>query len=909
MDKFGGVTQFADALGRMPTIDRNENSDPTQVVAPNGAITEATYDTLGNLLTRREAVGTALERLTSFGYEPNFNRLDQITDAAGKVTTLSHDPKGNVLTITDALIGMQNFTYDSRGLVLTQSDENGSVTTFTYDANGNRATVTDDEGDVTQLARDAAGNVTVMTQGLGSPEQRASSLTHDARNRPLSFTDGAGAVTRFTYDAAGNITEIENATGEVQLRAYDERDRVTQIDDPIKGLTQLTYDANDNTLTQVDGLGNLTTFDYDPANRLTTTVDAQLGESIRAYDVENNLVSLQDQRNQTTTFTYDLLNRRITRSAPLVPTATIVYDSRDNLVSMTDPKGQVISNIYDDLSRLTLVSTPDNVIDFTYDAAGNTLGVVDGDSDLAFTFDGVNRVVTADTLVGGAQPLVTLTSTYDAVSNRIQLLDSEGGTTTLAYDDAGRLTQVITPATDIIDLGYDAAGRPTSIDFPNTVGMTAQYDIDGRLASLVHGIGAADLARFTYGYDAVTNVTSIAELTQTLSFDYDALQQVVSGGTVAIPESYAYDAVGNRTVTHLSASHLHDAANRLLDDDSFTYTYDDNGNLETKTNIISSDVTTYTYDAQNQLVRIDFPNLTFVAYRYDGLGRRIEKDVNGTITRYVYDSDDILFEFDGANTLVARYSHGQGIDQPLAQERGGQSFFYHADDLGSIRLVTDAGGVVVNEYDYDSYGNFETIIEGVTNPFTYTGREFDAESGLYYYRARYYDPQTGRFVSQDPIGFPAGDANLYRYVFNNPVNFTDPEGESALTITAPFAAGAAAADGPLPIGDAVALTILAGAAIYDLAVIIDEAIDDETPGEDEEEEPSVPVPDSACGPDDDDDANECLENYFNVDIPICNAISRRRGRDAAQRCFASAAERLAACNRGRPLPPLDTLNI
>ena len=136
----------------------------------------------------------------------------------------------------------------------------------------------------------------------------------------------------------------------------------------------------------------------------------------------------------------------------------------------------------------------------------------------------------------------------------------------------------------------------------------------------------------------------------------------------------------------------------------------------------------------------------------------------------------------------ARTSHGQGIDQPLAVERGGQSFFYQADHRGSVRKITDSSGLVVNSYDYDAYGNIEASVEDIANPFTYTGREFDAESGLYYYRARYYDPATGRFLAEDPIGFGAGDLNLYRYVFNDPVNFTDPDGRIAAVIAVPVAA-------------------------------------------------------------------------------------------------------------------------
>ena len=312
---------------------------------------------------------------------------------------------------------------------------------------------------------------------------------------------------------------------------------------------------------------------------------------------------------------------------------------------------------------------------------------------------------------------------------------------------------------------------------------------NGRLAQLTHTAGATPLADFGYGYNGVGNVTQIAELTQTRNFAYDDLQRLTAGGTAAAPESYAYDPEGNRTASHLSASHTTDTANRLSEDDSFCYAYDLNGNLANKTakvaGICTGAVTSYTYDAQDQLIRIDFPDLTFAAYRYDGSGRRTEKDVNGSVTRYVYDFSAILLEYDGAASLLARYSHGQRVDQPLAVARdldssgafeAGEQFYYQADHQGSLRKVTDAAGQLVNSYDYDAYGNIEASVEGIVNPFTYTGREFDAESGLYFYRARYYDPATGRFLSEDPIGFGGGDVNLYRYVFNNPANFTDPSG-------------------------------------------------------------------------------------------------------------------------------------
>ena len=146
--------------------------------------------------------------------------------------------------------------------------------------------------------------------------------------------------------------------------------------------------------------------------------------------------------------------------------------------------------------------------------------------------------------------------------------------------------------------------------------------------------------------------------------------------------------------------------NRLFEDDQFTYTYDNNGNLETKTNKTTpTEVTTYHWDAQDQLIQIDRPDSTTVTYKYDGLGRRIEKNVDSTITRYVYDGEDILLEYDGTNTFVARYSHGDQVDQPLVLQKAGLGFFYyHSNHQGSITHLTDSSGTIANSYMYDSYG-------------------------------------------------------------------------------------------------------------------------------------------------------------------------------------------------------------
>ncbi|MEK6776886.1 MAG: RHS repeat-associated core domain-containing protein [bacterium] len=241
-------------------------------------------------------------------------------------------------------------------------------------------------------------------------------------------------------------------------------------------------------------------------------------------------------------------------------------------------------------------------------------------------------------------------------------------------------------------------------------------------------------------------------------------------------EAFSYDPVGNRLTDSSFNNWAYNANNQLTSYDGVSYTYDNNGNTISKTD--ASGITYYTYDPENRLTRIDFPGGTYAEYKYDPFGRRIEKNVNGTITKYLYDGEDILSEYNSSGTRLARYTHGPGIDEPLIMARSGQNYYYHADGLGSITELTDSSGTIVNSYVYNSFGKVVKETEGVQNPYTYSSRERDKESGLYFYRARFYNPEIGRFLSVDPIGFLGGDVNLYSYVRNNPVNHIDPKGEA-----------------------------------------------------------------------------------------------------------------------------------
>jgi len=207
-----------------------------------------------------------------------------------------------------------------------------------------------------------------------------------------------------------------------------------------------------------------------------------------------------------------------------------------------------------------------------------------------------------------------------------------------------------------------------------------------------------------------------------------------------------------------------------------TAPFDSNGN--TLTNVVGSNTTSYAWDFENRLSSVTLPGTGgTVSFKYDPLGRRIYKSLSSGTSVYAYDGYNLVEETNATGGVVARYEQPQNIDEPLAMLRSSTTSYFHADGLGSVTSLSNAAGSIANTYTYDSFGKLTASSGSLVNPFQYTARESDSETGLYYYRARHYDPSTGRFLSEDPIGFRGG-YDFYRYVYNNPVGSTDPTGQS-----------------------------------------------------------------------------------------------------------------------------------
>ncbi|HKZ81154.1 MAG TPA: RHS repeat-associated core domain-containing protein, partial [Pyrinomonadaceae bacterium] len=305
-------------------------------------------------------------------------------------------------------------------------------------------------------------------------------------------------------------------------------------------------------------------------------------------------------------------------------------------------------------------------------------------------------------------------------------------------------------------------------------GVTANFTYDGldRLFELAHTKSPATLAIHQYAYNNANNISSWLGSSGNRSFNYDNADRLTSVLKMGGNESYGYDAVGNRTTSHLSSSYSYQPFNRLTGTTTATYAYDSNGNMLTKTD--GGGTRTFGWDSENRLKQVVLPGGLTVSYKYDALGRRIQRTTSaGADERFVYDGQDVLLDLNSSLAIVTSYINGLGIDDHLRQTNTttGVSYFL-TDHLGTNTTLTDASGNVVETLSYDSFGNNSGSSR---TRYTYTGRERDPDTGIFYYRARFYDPQLGRFISEDPIGL-AGGLNLFAYVENNPMLFADPNG-------------------------------------------------------------------------------------------------------------------------------------
>ncbi|MBA4373205.1 MAG: hypothetical protein C0402_10140 [Thermodesulfovibrio sp.] len=649
---------------------------------------------------------------TSYEREPVTNRLLSVTDALGRITA---------------------YTYDAKGRLLTKTDSIGNTTAYEYEDVFNKITkITDAMGNITRMTYDINGNLFSQI----SPDNKTTTFTYHSLGKPLTVTDAAGNITTMEYDLMGNLTRMTDPLGNSSVMTCDSLGRLITSTDAKGNSTANTYDAMGSLLTTTDQLGHVTSYNYDLSGKLSQVTDAK-GQIIRyEYDNRNRLVKMTDQLGNIETY---------------------VYDTSDNLVSMIDRKGQVTAYTHDLMNRVTRIDYADgSYTTYLYDATGKILLITDSVSGtIAYTYTGTGCgggcTMVPDKVASETTPIGSVSYTYDAIGRRTGMTVAGQPAVSYGYDTGGRLNgmdTVINGASAHFGIVYDSLGRRSATTYPNGATTNYSYDNGSHLLNLQHKDPASQvLESLSYTYDQTGDRTSMDR----------------QGVSLPKPGEVA--------------STAHDAANRMLTFNSQNIVYDLNGNMTSSANTCGT--TTYSWDVRNRLTGIsgyrpDCTSLT-ASFRYDALGRRIEKAINGRTIPYLYDGEDILQAIENGVPTVS-YIRTLNIDEPLARVELAINVvrYYHADALGSIIGLSNESGQMVTSYAYDAFGQVAPSGEMSDNPFQYTGRENDG-TGLYFYRARYYSPELQRFISEDPIGL-IGGTNLYVYVENNPTNRNDPLG-------------------------------------------------------------------------------------------------------------------------------------
>lgn len=760
-----------DGLGRKKTETVRRRKSPTDPT-PVALTTTYSYDALDRVTMVEDAVG---------------NRLETVFDANGQVECVRGHyrlPNGTYDTRTLS----QRF-YDAADRLIEERDVYGNPARYAYDASGNLTSVTDRNGHVTRYEYDPMNRRTAVVDGNGS----RSEIAYDHAGRAITVTNANGESVTSEHDALGRVTRVTDAKGYVMEYAFDPNGNVTCV-----------VDANAQAgLQPRNSRGCSESREYDELNRVVRIADARDGVTALTYDLLGNRTSVTDAGLKQTQFHYDGLGRLVWVQDPGGLITRYDRDEAGNAYRITNRMKQVTLVTFDPLNRAQRFEyVADGVVETTdFDPYGNVSAVANPNVRYAFAYDLKGRLGSRADSRGR-----TTSYGYDPEGNVTSRSDQMGGglarreTATFQYDSANRL--VALRSAEYLDgrYQYDAAGRLVARTLSNGARTEYRWDEKGQLARLRIATGDGSvLSDTTYTRDRVGNIETATDANGKTTYTYDPLYRLTNvdyPGTTP-DEAVSYDAVGNRLSRTDAQSQFYEYypnTNRVWKvhtgswvGPARTFSYDDEGRLVAQSSApgvpsIGRYATTIAWDQKNRATSMTSSDGTVSTFKYDPLNYRIARS-GGSVgaKNYFLQGEHLDAEWAGT-VLQATYFRGASTDELLAGYSVGTGSgtlvpaIYHHDHLTSVTGVSTHDGHVKESVRYGAWGNVLSSTGASANRLRYTGREYDADTQLYYYRARYYDPGLGRFISEDPLGFDAGDSNFYVYVRNNPVNATDPSG-------------------------------------------------------------------------------------------------------------------------------------
>lgn len=821
------VTAQTDQAGRVTAFDYTTISGATTVTDPSGNVTVYYYSN-GLLSQKTTGYGTSDAASTSYGYDPKTFGLVSSTDPDGHTWSSAYDDAGNRTSTSDPLGHGWTATYNGLSEPLTVVDAMGVTTTYTYDGAGNLLTVSTpllNASGVATATRTVTYHRTGMAGDLTSvtdPNGNTTSYTYDAYGDrtsqvlPPTPENAAGDKTTWGYDTdtgwqtsmvtpRGNISGATAATYTTSF-SYDQDGRLVSTRDPLWSASKptlhrntSTYDADGNQTSFTDGNGQPTAYTFDADNELHVTTRADGTTLTTDYNPDGTVKDTKDGRGNPTVYTYTHRGQRASTTDALGHTTSVVYDPAGNVTRQQDPGGSCTAATptacttfsYDDADELTATTFSDGTthsVARAYDAAGRGISMTDASGHSTWTYDSLGRI-TATTNGAG----VTIPYTYDVAGNNTGIGYTTTNNVTQAFDAANRLASVKDSLGHTTTFNYNPDSRETGVHFGTTTPSSDSYTYDAAAnmtaASLTPSSGAT--VGLTDSYDGANQLAAESPVGSSVAqaYSYNQLEQLTGSTAGGSARTYGYDPSGNPTKTFTFATQISDAASQLCWSSTAavknpsctsapaaatTYTYDSRGNRTSQTTGKTTP-TTWTWNQSNQLAAVSggFSD----SYTYDGTGLRTKRVSGTTTTKYTWDtaSGSANLLSDGANLYL--YGPDGAPFEQIAVGTGAIQFLHH-DQSGSTRALTSKAGAVTAQFVYDPYGKTTTTSGSATTPLGYDGQYTDADTGLIYLRARYYDPRASVFISKDPLAAKTGAP--YGFAGNSPLNESDPTGLESL---------------------------------------------------------------------------------------------------------------------------------
>jgi RHS repeat-associated protein len=789
--------------------DRDSASQPC---AGRGLVTRVThlvdgtyisfaYDQLGNVI----AAENELRQRTNLAYD-DYSRLITVTPPA---------PAG-AMTLTYERYGTSDpYLHASRAFHL-QTDGAGVTVEKRYDENFRPNALIQQGGtaspSTTTLEYWPAG----LLKTVHDPRNSGwtTSYTYTARNQLETATDALNHQTFFHYDPAGNTDYVDRPDTKRETRSYDEMNRLRTAVEPVTDAsnktTTFTYLPSGRVHTVQDDNQQVTAFDYDESDLQTRMTYPDTTYQAWGYDDAKNLVSRRTVGGRFQWFYYDgrsrLTNMVWDEPAGVSDWTNFGYDAASQLTSATNQNG-TIARTYDEAGRL--LAEEQNVyglgaktVTYGSDAAGKraAVGLAATDYQFAYHYDAMGRldqILNVQNSPDGTTNSLWHQYSYDAASNVTQRYCPMNGVAQIyTRDELGRIdTLTIKNATEP-QYGapkpppIGAAGSSPVVPVPPLprplsllAGLT---NLTSTVGQTVPTIGTIITSEH-YLYDAMSRVTNVQRGGQDDGFGYDYADQVTTasytgwngGGTRNV--NYSQDNLGNRNQVNDNGnvqgySPMANYRNQYASAPAGPVS---NG---TEHEIAGYEGLNYTYYGDRRLASVS-GNGNSYGLAYDALGRCVKRTLKGNVVYYTYDGPHPIYEWKADGSKAGWNLYGQGIDEILLRAdyqvvSAGQGYFFQQNRLGSVAHLTGFAGEVIEKYRYDAFGQPTTTYSGgsFNNRFKFTGREYQQQLGIYEYRNRAYHPGLGRFLSEDPVGFAAGDTNLFRYCGGDPVNWTDSFG-------------------------------------------------------------------------------------------------------------------------------------